>query len=159
MKILVLGAGGTGGYFGGRIFEVGTDVTFLVREKRAAQIAEQGLIIESLKDRVVLRPEIVTAQTVKPIYDIVLLSCKAYDLASSIEAITPAMHANTVVIPLLNGMSHLDYLDAAFGKHRVAGGSCQISAMLTRDGIVKSMIDTQTICGVSATRIHTKQRP
>lgn len=145
MKILVLGAGGTGGYFGGRLHESGADVTFLVREKRAQQIAQNGLQIESPKGNVTLNVKIVLATDVKPEYDVVILSCKAYDLASSIDAIRPAMHETTCVVPLLNGISHIDTLDAAFGKSRVMGGTCQISATLTKDGVVKSLLDAHAI--------------
>ena len=145
MKILVLGAGGTGGYFGGRLAQAGADVTFLVRERRAAQLAQDGLIIESPKDRVVVKVKTVQAGAVKPEFDIVILSCKAYDLDSSITAITPAMAAHTCIVPLLNGIAHIDTLDAAFGKTRVMGGSCQIAATLTKDGVVKSMADAHSI--------------
>ena len=145
MKILVLGAGGTGGYFGGRLHQGGADVTFLVREKRAQQIAAQGLIIESPRDKVTLQVKTVMAADVQPSYDIVILSCKAYDLDASIAAIAPAMGATTCVVPLLNGISHVDALDAAFGKARVMGGMCQIAATLTRDGVVKSMMDAHSI--------------
>lgn len=145
MRILVLGAGGTGGYFGGRLHESGADVTFLVREKRAQQIAQNGLQIESPKGNVTLTVKTVLAADVKPGYDIVMLSCKAYDLASSIDAMRPAMHETTCVLPLLNGISHIDTLDAAFGKSRVMGGTCQISATLTKDGVVKSLLDAHAI--------------
>jgi 2-dehydropantoate 2-reductase len=145
MKILVLGAGGTGGYFGGRLAQAGVDVTFLIRPKRAAQIAKDGLVIEDPAGRVALPVRTVTAETVRPEYDLILLSCKAYDLGSSIEAIQPAIGSTTCIVPLLNGMSHLDTLDAAFGPERVMGGSCQIVATLTSDGIVKSMSENQTI--------------
>lgn len=145
MKILVLGAGGTGGYFGGRLVEAGRDVTFLVREKRAAQLASQGLILEHKGERVTVPAKTVVATTVKPEYDAILLSCKAYDLDESIAAIRPAMNEKTVVVPLLNGMTHLEVLDAAFGKDRVLGGLCQIAATLTGDGIVKSMMDAHLL--------------
>ena len=145
MKILVLGAGGTGGYFGGRLHQGGADVTFLVREKRARQIAAHGLIIESPKDKVTLKVKTLVAADVKPDYDIVMLACKAYDLDAGIAAITPAMGSATCIVPLLNGISHLDRLDAAFGRQRVMGGSCQIAATLTRDGVVKSLADAHLI--------------
>ena len=145
MKILVLGAGGTGGYFGGRLHQGGVDVTFLVREKRAQQIARQGLIIESMHDKVTLPVKTIMAADVRPEYDIVILSCKAYDLAAGIAAFTPAMGPATCVVPLLNGISHIDTLDAAFGKRRVMGGSCQIAATLTKDGVIKSMMDAQSM--------------
>jgi 2-dehydropantoate 2-reductase len=145
MKILILGAGGTGGYFGGRLAQAGNDVTFLVREKRAQQLAKDGLVIESPKDKVTVQVNTVQASQVKPEYDLIILSCKAYDLDSSIAAITPAMGPRTFVVPLLNGMAHIDTLDAAFGKARVMGGACQIAATLTRDGVVKSMMDVHLI--------------
>ncbi len=145
MKILVLGAGGTGGYFGGRLHQGGADVTFLVRERRAAQLAQSGLCIESPKDQVTLQVRSVLAGDVQPVYDVVILSCKAYDLASSITAIAPAMGPTTCVLPLLNGMQHLDALDAAFGRARVMGGICQIAAMLTPEGVVRSMMDAHLI--------------
>ena len=145
MKILVLGAGGTGGYFGGRLHEAGANVTFLVREKRSQQLAQHGLQIASPKGNATLKVKTVLAQEVKAEYDIVILSCKAYDLASSIEAIRPAIGATTCVVPLLNGISHIDTLDAAFGKARVMGGVCQIAATLTKDGVVKSLIDVHSI--------------
>ncbi len=145
MKILILGAGGTGGYFGGRLHEGGADVTFLVREKRAQQIAQDGLQIESPQGNVTLHVKTVLAANVQAEYDVVILSCKAYDLESSIAAIRPAMHATTCVVPLLNGISHIETLDAAFGKARVMGGTCQIAATLTRDGVVKSMFDAHAI--------------
>jgi 2-dehydropantoate 2-reductase len=125
--------------------QAGADVTFLVRERRARQLAADGLVIESPQDRVVLPVNTVLADAVKPIYDIIILSCKAYDLDSAIAAIAPAMAAQTCIVPLLNGISHIDTLDAAFGAERVMGGSCQIAATLTRDGVVKSMVDVHSI--------------
>ena len=145
MKILVLGAGGTGGYFGGRLHEAGADVSFLVRERRHAQIARDGLQIESPGGNVKLVVKTLLAAEIKPEFDFILLACKAYDLESSIAAISPAMAAHTCVVPLLNGIAHLDVLDKAFGMPRVMGGSCQISATLTHDGVVRSMADTHSI--------------
>lgn len=145
MKILLLGAGATGGYFGGRLVETGADVSFLVREKRAQHIAVYGLQIEHPQGRSVMAVHTVLAEAVKPEYDVVLLACKAYDLATSIEAIRPAMGPRTQVIPLLNGMTHLETLDSAFGASRVMGGLCQIAATLTKDGVVKSLANSHVI--------------
>jgi 2-dehydropantoate 2-reductase len=151
MRILVLGAGGTGGYFGGRLHEAGADVTFLVRARRAAQLRTDGLVIETPHERLVQKVQLVEsaelaadATSATP-FDVVMLSCKAYDLDSSIAAIRPAVAANTVIMPLLNGIAHMDALDAAFGRARVMGGSCQIAATLTREGVVKSMADVHSI--------------
>ncbi len=149
MKILILGAGAIGGYFGGRLHQAGADVTFLVREARAQHIATHGLMLESPKDKGTLQVKTVLAGQVKPEYDVVILACKAYDLASSIAAITPAMGTNdkstTCVLPLLNGISHLFTLDAAFGQARVMGGACQIAATLTPEGVVKALMPFQNI--------------
>ena len=133
MRILVLGAGGTGGYFGGRLAQSGADVTFLVRPVRAAQLREHGLQIRSpLGDADfsvahVVAGELAAVAQEKP-FDLVLLSCKAYDLESSLDAIAPAMGAHTTLLPILNGLLHFDTLDARFGRGRVLGGLCFISA-------------------------------
>lgn len=141
MRILVLGAGGTGGYFGGRLAQSGADVTFLVRPARAGQLAQHGLQIRSpLGDAdfpvaYVVADELKTLATEKP-FDLVLLSCKAYDLGSSLEAIAPAVGPQTTVMPILNGLLHYAVLDARFGRERVLGGLCFISAMKGPDGEV-----------------------
>ncbi|KOF51885.1 MULTISPECIES: 2-dehydropantoate 2-reductase [unclassified Achromobacter] len=136
MRLLFLGAGGTGGYFGGRAAQAGADVTFLVREPRAARLREQGLRIRSPLGDATLRPGIVTRDTLSGSYDVVVLSCKAYDLASAIEAIRPAVGPETVVLPIMNGVLQYDVLDREFEPHRVLGGLCQINATLGADGEV-----------------------
>lgn len=139
MRVLVLGAGGTGGYFGGRLAEAGADVTFLVRERRAAQLAEQGLRIESPFGDAALSVKTVTASRLDSSYDLILLSCKAYHLDQALEDIAPAMGESTAILPLLNGMAHMDRLTARFGEARVLGGLCHLAVTLTGDGLVKHM--------------------
>jgi 2-dehydropantoate 2-reductase len=134
MRILVLGAGATGGYFGGRLAEAGRDVTFLVRPARAAALAAAGLVIKSTAGDATVPVKTVTAAG--PGFDAVILSCKAYDLAGAIDAIRPAMTGETFVVPLLNGLAHFAALDAAFGARRVLGGLCQIAATLGPAGEV-----------------------
>lgn len=141
MRILVLGAGGTGGYFGGRLAQAGVDVTFLVRPARAALLAERGLRIRSPLGDADLDVATVTAQDLPALaaarpFDLVLLACKAYDLDSAIESVAPAVGANTAVLPILNGLLHYDALDARFGRERVPGGLCFIGATLGADGEV-----------------------
>lgn len=145
MRILFLGAGGTGGYFGARLIEAGADVTFLVRAARAHQLATHGLRVVTPSVQLTLPARTVLAETVRPDYDIVFLTCKAYDLESSIAALAPAMHAQTCVIPLLNGVTHLDRLDATVGSARVMGGCCQIGVQLTADGIVRALSELHSI--------------
>jgi 2-dehydropantoate 2-reductase len=136
MKILVLGAGGIGGYFGGRLVEAGADVTFLVRPRRREQLAADGLRIESPLGNATLQVRTVLAEELRFSYDAVLFTCKAYDLDSAMDAIAPAMEGDTFVVPMLNGLAHLDRLDARFGRGRVLGGTCQINATLRGDGVV-----------------------
>jgi 2-dehydropantoate 2-reductase len=136
MKLLILGAGAVGGYFGGRLHQAGTDVTFLVRAARAEKLHADGLRLKSPKGDAVLTVKTVGDGAVGGPYDLVLMSCKAYDLDSALNAIAPAMGADTTVVPLLNGMKHLDALDARFGRGRVVGGVARIGAMLGPDGTV-----------------------
>jgi 2-dehydropantoate 2-reductase len=142
MRFLVVGAGATGGYFGGRLLEAGCDVTFLVRPGRAERLAAAGLAITSPAGDVTLpSPPTVLAPDLKAALDVVILSCKAYDLDSAIESVAPAVGPNTAVIPLLNGLRHLDALDARFGAQRVLGGSCFISAKLDDAGRIAHVSD------------------
>jgi len=144
MRILVLGAGGTGGYFGGRLAQSGADVTFLVRPARAAQLDAKGLQIRSPLGDADLRVAHVTADALPALaqarpFDMVLLSCKAYDLDSSMDAIAPAVGETAWVLPILNGLRHYAPLDARFGAQRVVGGLCFISAMKGADGEVRHL--------------------
>ena len=140
MKLLVLGAGGIGGYFGGRLAEAkSAEVTFLVRPKRREQIGRDGLVIESPHGNARFPVKTVVAEELAPGYDAVLFTCKAYDLASAMDAIAPAMDGKTAVIPQLNGMAHLEALDQRFGKANVMGGVAQINVTLRKDGTIAHM--------------------
>ena len=135
MRILVVGAGAIGGYFGGRLAQAGRDVTFLVRPRRAAALAEAGLVIKSPRgDVAIASPKTVTADSLRAPYDLVLLSCKAYDLDSAIADLAPSVGPETAILPLLNGMRHLEALDHRFGADRVLGGQCIVSTTLDEDG-------------------------
>src|SRR3979490_212364 len=131
MRVLVVGAGAIGGYFGGRLLQAGDDVTFLVRPKRAAELASAGLVIKSPNGDVTLKnPPTVQADKLTENFDVVLLSCKAFDLDDAIKSFAPAWGPNTPLLPLLNGMHHLETLDAKFGRARVLGGLCAIAVTL-----------------------------
>jgi len=137
MRILVVGAGAIGGYFGARLLQAGRDVTFLVRPRRAALLAEHGLRVKSPHgDLHIPKPPTVLSEQIAHPFDVVLLSCKAYDLDSAMDAIAPAMGPDTVIVPMLNGMRHLDRLDARFGAARVMGGRCMISSTLDDNGTI-----------------------
>src|SRR5688572_10958645 len=138
MKILVLGAGGLGGYFGGRLVQGGADVTFLVRPRRRAQLEKDGLVIESPTGNAKLAVKTVLAEEVRPGYDWILFTCKAYDLDSAMDAVAPAMRGDNrcALLPVLNGLAHFEALDARFGAAQVLGGTAHINAMLKPDGVV-----------------------
>ena len=146
MRILVVGAGAIGGYFGGRLLQANRDVTFLVRERRAAQLRETGLVIRSpAGDLHVPGPPVVLATDLQHPYDLILLSCKAYDLDDAIASFAPAVGPRTAILPLLNGMRHLDVLEAKFGRDAVLGGHCLISAALDADGHIVHLNDLHTL--------------
>lgn len=146
MRILVVGAGATGGYFGGRLLESGQDVTFLVRAGRAASLARNGLVIRSAKgDATLPSPPTVQAGQLSEPFDLILLSCKAYHLAQVIEDMAPAVGPQTMILPLLNGMRHLDLLDARFGPAHVLGGQCVIAATLSAEGVVHHLNQSHSL--------------
>ncbi|HEX3884094.1 MAG TPA: ketopantoate reductase family protein [Stellaceae bacterium] len=136
MRILVLGAGAVGGYFGGRLAEAGRDVTFLVRGARAALLGESGLTVHSPLGDFHVPAVVTTAETLSGPYDLVMLTAKHYDLDAAIAAVRPAVGRDTVVLPLLNGLGHLDRLEAAFGADRVFGGVAYVGASLSAAGEV-----------------------
>lgn len=142
MRILVLGAGGIGGYFGARVHDAGGDVTFLVRSARAEQLRASGLRVSSPKGDTRIKPRIVTqddgVSDAGP-FELVVLACKAYDLASAIDAIAPAVGEASVILPLLNGVRHIDTLVARFGAQRVLGGVAFISVALDASGAIRHL--------------------
>jgi 2-dehydropantoate 2-reductase len=136
VKILILGAGAVGGYFGARLHQSGTDVTFLLREPRAAKVKKEGLVVKSPKGDAVLPVKVVTEGGEGGPYEVVILACKAYDLDSAIDSIAPAVGAGTTVVPLLNGHAQFAVLDKKFGAGKVAGGLARIGGMLGPNGEV-----------------------
>ena len=139
MRILVVGAGAVGGYYGGRLAEAGRDVTFLLRDRRAAQIRERGLRLISPRGDATVHPAIVSAEQLRSApepYDLVLVSTKSYALAAAMHDFAPAVGTGTLIMPLLNGMQHLDTLDARFGREHVLGGTVRIMAEVLPSGDV-----------------------
>jgi len=146
MRILIVGAGAIGGYFGGRMLQAGRDVTFLVRPRRAAELAAAGLVIKSPNGDVTLKdPPVVQADTIKDKFDAVLLSCKAYDLDDAVKSFAPAIGERTAIIPLLNGMRHLDVLDKDFGASHVLGGLCLTAVTLNEKREVVQLGPVQSL--------------
>lgn len=148
MRILVVGAGSIGGYFGGRLLNAGRDVTFLVRPRRAAQLVKTGLVIRSpLGDLALSAPPVMTAEALRDRepFDLILLSCKAYDLEGAIDSFAPAVGPNSVILPLLNGMRHVDILEERFGAARVLGGQCVISTALDPEGHILHLSEIHSL--------------
>ena len=145
MRLLVVGAGSTGGYFGGRLARAGRDVTFLVRARRAAQLRETGLQIVSPHGDVMVRPNLVTADDIDAPYDAVLLGVKAYSLDAAIPDFAIAVGPETAIIPMLNGMGHIDILEERFGKEAVVGGVCKVAAMIDTDGRILQLAQFQEL--------------
>jgi 2-dehydropantoate 2-reductase len=134
MKTLILGAGAIGGYVGGRMHQSGADVTFLVRQARHTALQRDGLVIKSTKGDITQKVKTVLGGAEGGPYDVVMLTCKAYDLDSAIAAVTPAIGPDTTVVPLLNGMRHIDVLVGRFGDERVVGGLARVGVALSATG-------------------------
>jgi 2-dehydropantoate 2-reductase len=143
MRILVVGAGAIGGYVGGRLLEAGRNVTFLVRPQRAEQLAKTGVVIRSALGYAHLPdPPTVTAEGLHHPFDLIVLSCKAYDLTTAVDSFAPIVAAGTTFLPLLNGIRHLDFLGDRFGRSAVLGGQTMISAARDADGRILHINDS-----------------
>ena len=136
MRVLVLGAGALGGFFGGKLQKGGADVTYLVRPRRAAQLAERGLVLRAQDGEIRLPAKVALAGQLGGSYDLILLCCKAYDLAGAVDAIAPAIGPGTAVLPFLNGVRHVDVLTERFGAAHVLGGATAVNAVLEPGGDV-----------------------
>jgi 2-dehydropantoate 2-reductase len=140
MKILIVGAGGIGGYYGAKLMLAGADITYLLREKRQVHIQKHGLVVETAKGEITVHPNTVTAKELTPIYDLIILAPKAFDLGDSLQSIAGAS-SQGVILPFLNGLAHIETLDQHFGKDRVMGGVAHIAATITESGSVKQLTD------------------
>ena len=139
MRTLVVGAGATGGFFGGRLAQIGRDVTFLVRPARAERLRRDGLEIISPLGDATIQAKLITADELraKPQpFDLIILATKAYSLEQAIDDLAPAVSPDTTILPLLNGMRQLDMLDASFGAEHVIGGTCRINSDVDAEGRV-----------------------
>ena len=156
MRILMVGAGATGGYYGGRLAQAGRDVTFLVRGRRLEQLKKDGLQIVSPLGDATVQPKLITAAELPQagLFDLILISTKAYSLDSAIHDFAPAVGPDTIILPLLNGMRHLDVLSDRFGRERVMGGTVRIVADMDEEGRVHMLteLDELTFGELDATR-------
>jgi 2-dehydropantoate 2-reductase len=145
MRVLVVGAGSTGGYFGGRLAQAGRDVTFLVRPARAERLRANGLQIISPHGDVTLTPKLVTAGAIEAPYDAVLLTVKAFALDAALDDLAPAVGPETMILPVLNGMKHVDTLIARFGRNAVAGCVCKVATIVDDQGRIVQLNKLQDL--------------
>ncbi|WP_371645881.1 MULTISPECIES: ketopantoate reductase family protein [unclassified Streptomyces] len=145
MRILAVGAGATGGWFGARLARAGQDVTFLVRPGRAAVLRERGLRVTGLGEDLILTPRLVTADALSHPYDLVLLSVKSTALGRATKDLAPAVGSRTAIVPLLNGMAHLDHLVGHFGAGPVLGGVAKVVTTLNEHGDVVRLAPPSTL--------------
>jgi 2-dehydropantoate 2-reductase len=141
MRILILGAGAVGGYFGGRLVEAGADATFFVRPARARLLASRGLRVNSPAGNLVTTVKTISDPEALPPFDLVFLACKAYDLDASLNDLAGAVGPSTTILPLLNGLLHIDKIAARFPQARLWGGVARISAALDDDGAIRHADD------------------
>jgi 2-dehydropantoate 2-reductase len=140
MRILILGAGAVGGYYGARLIQVGADVTFLVRPEKQRLLKKNGLVIERSDETVKLNPATVTKDSLNGDVDLVVLTPKSYDFAEAIEVVK-VIQGKPFLLPFLNGIDHLHQMDRLFGKERVMAGAAYVSTTLTADGSVQQLRD------------------
>lgn len=138
MRILVVGAGATGGYFGARLAQAGRDVTFLVRERRFQQLQQNGLVLKTPSGTEVIQPQLAQSASLEGQFDLIILTVKSFGLDQAMKDIAPAVGPDTLIMPILNGMRHIDTLRARFGD-KVIGGLCKINATLGDNGEVMQM--------------------
>ena len=136
MKVLILGIGGLGGFFGAHLQKTNCDVTFLVRENTKKLVSERGIKIQSDFGNFKINPVLITKKDLKINYDVVMISCKAYDLDEAIADLKPSQK-NAVIIPLLNGQAHVNKLEKAFKKENVFGGVAHVSSNTNAPGEIK----------------------
>lgn len=145
MRILVVGAGATGGYFGGRLMQAGRDVTFLVRRARADLLRRDGLRIISPHGDLTLAPKLLTADQITQPFDAILLSVKAYALEPALADLAAAVGPSTMIMPMLNGMRHIDRLIECFGEAPVLGGVCIVATTLDDEGRIRQLNEMQEL--------------
>lgn len=138
MRIAIIGAGGVGGYFGGRLAQAGNDVTFIARGAHLSALRTHGLRLESINGDAHI-PHVQATDTptdVEPV-DIIIVSVKAWQLPDSFPAIRALLGPQTGIVPLLNGVEASDTLAAEFGAEHTLNGLCYVFAFLAEPGLIR----------------------
>jgi 2-dehydropantoate 2-reductase len=138
MRIAIIGAGGVGGYFGGKLAHGGVDVVFIVRGATFDAMRTRGLRVDSIKgDFVVERPNATDDPASAGKVDAVFVTVKTWQLAAAAESIKPMIGDDTMVIPLENGIDAPDQLAAILGRDHVLGGLCGIVSFIAAPGHIR----------------------
>lgn len=137
MKIAIIGTGGVGGYFGGKMAHAGFDVTFFARGQHLKAIQQNGLTVKSFQGNFNVHPAKATDQ-IEQIgkVDLVILGVKAWQVKEIATTLTPLLHADTAVMPLQNGVMAAEELQAVIAKQNVIGGLCRIFAKIESPGVI-----------------------
>jgi 2-dehydropantoate 2-reductase len=144
VRILVVGAGATGGFFGGRLAQAGRDVTFLVRPGRAAVLRERGLRIVGADEHTVIEPKLVLADQLDGPFDVILLGVKAAGLDAAVADLAPAVGPDSRIVPMLNGMRHVDVLAERFGE-RALGAVAKVMTTIDQNGDIARLGDLRSL--------------
>ena len=134
MRILVVGAGSTGGFFGARLAQAGRDVTFLVRAGRARQLQHEGLQVLTPHGDFTLTPQLIGAERLQGHYDLIIVTVKAYALEAALRDIAPAVGPQSMILPVLNGLHQVEAITRHFGADALVGGVCKIASTLDERG-------------------------
>jgi 2-dehydropantoate 2-reductase len=138
MRVLVMGTGGVGGYYGGMLAHAGADVTFVARGRQLEALREKGLELRTQGQTLLIRPAVTFErpnQVAEP-PELVLFTVKTYDTATALEALRPAVGPDTAVLTLQNGIDSVDQLGAAFGADRALAGVTYVASSVIEPGVV-----------------------
>ncbi len=138
MHIVIFGAGGMGGYFGGRLTQAGENVTFIARGAHLEALLANGLKVESIAGNFSIKPVVATQDTTKvKDVDAVLVCVKNWQIPAAASAILPMLGPSTIVVPLENGVEAPDQLAEVLGKEHVLGGVCRIGSRIASPGVIQ----------------------
>ena len=138
MKTVIFGTGAVGGYYGGRLAHAGQDITFIARGEHLTAIRETGLRVDSIQGDFLVQPAKATDDPGSiGTADLVVIAVKAWQLDDVIEQMRPLVAEQTIILPLLNGMEHMDKLLSAFDRKNILGGLCRISAHVAAPGYIR----------------------
>lgn len=148
MRIVVMGAGGVGGYFGARLARAGESVTFVARSDHLAAIRERGLTVRStVEGEYTVRAPALENLAGQPSADAVLFCVKSFDTEAALDRIRPVVGPETAVLSLQNGVDNEDRIDARLGPGHALGGVARVFAVIDRPGVIAHTFLGQIILG------------